>query len=262
METTPGPTGASSEMGAGSRLLNVFFSPGAVFESIARRPGWDWIVPVAILAVAVFASSVITAPRTDYDNMVKNVMKRIEATPNLTEAQKAEYEQKMRDNAVKSKSGSGLYVTALKGVGFVLASIPLVPLFYFGVTRAFGKPASYVALLAGYSYVQLVKVVSLVLSMVLVLPKDSVDVSDLMLFRVVKSHVAAFLDPDTVNRAVYMLLSYVDLFELAALALGIIAVSKIARLSTRAAAGIVGGFWGAWVVLAMLWGIFQKYLIG
>jgi hypothetical protein len=262
MEGAPGPIGAGGEMGAGARLANVFFSPSKVFESIARRPGWDWIVPVLLLAVAVFASSLVMTPKIDYDGFVNTMMKRFEANPNIPESQKAEIEQKMRENVETSKSGSGLYVTALKAVGFWLLPIPLVPLLYKGIAAAFGKPARYVALLAGYSYVQLVKVVSVVLGTVVVLPRNDIDMSEVMLFRLVKSHVAAFLDPEAINRALYVLLSYVDLFELAALALGVLAVSKITGLSTKAAAAVVGGLWGFWVLLAMGWGVFQATFVG
>ena len=37
------------EPGPLARVIGVFFSPAKTFESIARKPGMDWLLPVIIL---------------------------------------------------------------------------------------------------------------------------------------------------------------------------------------------------------------------
>ncbi len=53
----------AEELGLGRRLIGVFVSPGATFESVRSRVGHaDWLVPLIIMAIVVVVTVYMTAP--------------------------------------------------------------------------------------------------------------------------------------------------------------------------------------------------------
>ena len=98
------PTGP--ELGALARLTGVFFSPAKTFESIARKPGWDWLVPVALVMAAFFVSQSATITKIDIDEAVKTQMKFVDkmAGANLDPKQREEMVEQTRLGMEKQKS--------------------------------------------------------------------------------------------------------------------------------------------------------------
>ena len=55
--------GHVEEMGLGKRMMGVFFSPGATFESVRSRVSTsDWLVPLIIMAIVAVVTVYMTAP--------------------------------------------------------------------------------------------------------------------------------------------------------------------------------------------------------
>ena len=55
--------GHVEEMGLGRRMVGVFFSPGATFESVRSRVGTsDWLVPLIIIAIVAAITAYLVAP--------------------------------------------------------------------------------------------------------------------------------------------------------------------------------------------------------
>src|SRR5436190_12132477 len=88
MTDVTGAVGAGAEPGALSRMAGVLFSPAKTFESIARKPGWDWVVPIGILILLTIVAAIYINPKLDTDTAIKDTMKRIEARGNMSDAQK------------------------------------------------------------------------------------------------------------------------------------------------------------------------------
>jgi hypothetical protein len=53
----------------------VLFSPAKTFESIARKPGWDWVIPMVLLMAGVVILQSIAVPKIDVDEAVAQQMK-------------------------------------------------------------------------------------------------------------------------------------------------------------------------------------------
>jgi hypothetical protein len=247
MESTPGSVGAGSEMGAGSRLLNVFFSPSKVFESIARKRGWDWIVPVAILIVLSILGGLFVAPKLDVDEAVRMQMQRMEkAQPGMTDADRASIEEKIRGPMKSMTQGPLRFLGAV----FVLVPLFLVPLFYHGIAAAWGKSTTYLSVVAGYAYVQMVQALKGVLMLAVAAPRKTIGLLEVE--SLLKSNLGAFMDPETANRVLRTAASNVDIFEIWAIAVGAIALSRITRLTLKGALLTVGGLWVVWVVVKLI----------
>jgi hypothetical protein len=242
-----------AEVGVLGRIFGVFFSPGETFASIARKPGWDWLVPIALLAVAILFSSAMSTPRMDEEGFVQTFMKKMEANPNIGEAQREEIEQGVRKQFTFSRTLPG----KLLGVVAFVLPIFIVPLFYHWTAMAMGAKTGYVKVMAGYAWVQMVHVVWWLVHGLIAMTKTRIDVVDLQMFRLVKSNPGAFMNVETTNRALLVLASSIDVFEIAGLVLGSIALSKTTRFSPRGAAVTVVSFWLVWVVLKMIGGTLQ-----
>jgi hypothetical protein len=247
MESMQGPVGAGGEMGAVSRLINVFFSPSKLFESIARKRGWDWMVPVAILVVLSIAGAMVVSPKLDVDEAVRVQMQRMEkARPGMTDADRAKMEEAVRSSMQKMTGGPLRFV----GTAFVLIPLFLVPLFYHGIAAAWGKATSYLTVVAGYAYVQMVQALKGVLMLAVAAPRKTISILEVE--SLVKSNLGAFMNPETASRPLVTLASSVDVFELWGVALGAIALSRITRLTPKGALLTVAGLWAAWVVVKLL----------
>ena len=247
MESTPGSVSAGSEMGALSRLVNVFFAPAKTFESVARKRGWDWLAPLAILIALSIAGALVVSPKLDVDDAVRSQMQRMDKVrPGMTDTERAKTEEAIRGSMTGMTRGPFRFL----GVGFVLIPLFLVPLFYHGIAAAWGKSTSYLSVVAGYAYVQMVQAVKGILMIAVAAPRKTIGVLEIE--SLLKSNLGAFMDPETAGRPLYSLASNVDIFEIWAIVVGAIALSRITRLSPKGAAFTVAGLWGVWVAVKLI----------
>ena len=248
------------ELSPASRLIGVFTAPGKTFESIARRPGWDWLLPVVLLMIAFFAVQSATVTKIDVDQAVKNQMKFVDkmAKGNMPDAKRAEIEQKTREGFEKGKSPVRRAFTSF----FVLIPIFFVPLLYHGLAAAFGAKTNYLKVVAGYAYTQTIQLIPLLLTTIVAWPKESLDPADVQFGRVLKSNVAAFMDFETTNKALLALLSSVDVFDIWLFVVGSIALSKTTRLSSSSARNVVLGVWLAYIVIKICLGLLYSAFAG
>jgi hypothetical protein len=256
-EAVPGST--PPELGVLARLTGVFFSPAKTFESIARKPGWDWLVPVVLVMAAFFVSQTATVTKIDVDGAVKTQMKFVDkmAKGNLTDAKRAEIEEQTRAGIEKGKSPVRRALNTL----FVFIPVLFVPLVYFGITAAFGKKGKYLTIVAGYAYTQVIQVIPQLLTAVVAWPLKSLDMQDVQFARVLKSNVGAFLDFDTTSKAVLALASSIDVFDIWLFLVGSIALSKTTKLTPSGARWAVGGTWLAYILMKMaLGGVYSAFL--
>jgi hypothetical protein len=255
---TPPPLSSGPELGPIQRLTGVFVSPAKTFESIARKPGWDWLVPAAVLAAGVFVQQTVVVPKIDVDAAVKAQTRIVEKVTGheLSAKDRAEIERRAHEQVEAGKSPVRRGLTCLA----VFIPILFVPLLYWGITAAFGGTTSYFKLLSGYAYTGVIQVIPLALSTLVAWPRATLDANEVQFQRILKSNVAAFLDWDTTNKALLALLSSLDVFDIWIFLVASIAVSKLTTFSKRGAYGVVGSVWGVYilvkVILAAVYGSF------
>ncbi len=246
METAPGPTGVPNEMGAASRLVNVFFSPAKTFESVARKRGWDWAVPVVLLLLLTVVGAMVVSPKLDVDDAVRMQMQRIEKIrPGMTDGDREKIEQATRRSMAAFTTGPLRFVSTI----FVVIMILFVPLVYHGIALAWGKATSYLTVVAAYAYVQTIQVLKGILLLAVAVPRKSIGIMEVN--SLVKSNVGAFMNAETANRPLLTLASNVDIFEIWAIIIGAIALSRVTRLSPKAAALTVIGVWALWLCVQL-----------
>lgn len=239
METSSqGPTPAAPETGPFARLIGTFTSPAKTFESIAAKPGWDWVVPLVLIIAMSLVAATVVGPKLDVDAMVSKQMDAVEKrAPQMSDADKEKTENAIRKQMQFFTSGAGKFI----GAGFIIVAVFFVPAVYHGIAAAFGVKRTYMGVVAGYTYVQLVQFVKGILFLPIAMSRKTIDAEEIN--RLIKSNLGAFLDPESTGKVVMTLASNVDVFEIAALALGSIALSKTTKFSPRGAAYTVLGVW-------------------
>jgi hypothetical protein len=250
---------AGPEPGPLARIVGVFFSPAKTFASIARKPGWDWLLPVVLMMASSFIAQSVLLPRMDVDDAVKTQMKFVDkmAKGQLTEAKRAEIEQKTRQGVEAGKTPVRRVLNTL----VVPVIILLVALFYHGLAAAFGTKTTYLRVLSGYAYTWVIYVIPTLLTAVVAWPSDKLDVNDIQFMRVLKSNVGAFLDFESTSKVVLALASSVDVFDIWAFFVGSIALSKTTKFSKSGAMYVVGSFWLLYILLKVaLGGVYSAFL--
>jgi hypothetical protein len=252
--------GSGPEPGPLARIVGVLFSPGKTFESIARKPGWDWLVPVVLVMVCSFIAQSALLPKMDVDDAVKTQMKLVDKMTkgSLTSDKRAEIEQQTRHGIEAGKTPFRRVLNTL----FVPFIILLVALIYHGIAAAFGTKTSYLKVLSGYAYTWVIYAIPTLLAAAVAWPSEKLDVNDIQFMRVLKSNVGAFLDFETTSKALLAVASSVDVFDIWGFFVGSIALSKTTKFSPRGAMGVVGGVWLSYILLKICFGVMYAAFMG
>jgi hypothetical protein len=224
------------EPGPLARVIGVFFSPAKTFESIARKPGKDWMLPVIILMALTLVGGALINPKLDTDTAVKDTMKRIEARRPMTDA-----EREKTQGMVERQFGFAKGPLRFVGPLFVLIPLLFVPAVYLGASKAMGAAAKYGTILAGYAFCQVPQIVKAIIGIAVALPRDSIDFGEIE--HIVRSNVGSFLDPETTSKPLMAVMNNVDLFEIWGVVLGSIMLARTTKLSKKAAMIIVVSLW-------------------
>jgi hypothetical protein len=248
------------EPGALARVVGVVFSPEKTFASIARKPGWDWLVPCVLVMAAYFVSQSATITKIDVDDAVKTQMKFVDkmAGANLDAKKREEIVEQTRLGMEKQKSPVRRGLTTL----FIFIPVLIVPLIYHGIAAAFGAKTKYLTVVAGYAYTQVIQIIPQLLTAVVAWPQETLNASDVQFARVLKSNVGAFLDFDTTSKAILAITSSIDLFDIWAFFVGSIALSKTTRFSPKGARYVVGGVWLAYILMKVVFGGMYSAFMG
>lgn len=253
-----GPTGPQT--GPIGRLIGVFTAPTKTFESIARKPGWDWLVPV-VLAVAVsFTFLTVSFPKLDVDGAVAQQMKVVEkmAQGQLDDQKRAEIEDQTREGIVKGGSLPRRLLASLA----ILIPLFFVPAVYHGIAAAFGKSKRYMGVVACYAYLLVIPTITGVLSTVIAASQSSLDTNDVQFNRLLKSNPAAFMDFESTNKALLAVLSSLDVFDVILFVLTAAAISQATSFTKKGAMIVVACWWGFYVLLKMGGGALMSAFVG
>jgi hypothetical protein len=237
------PGSSAPEMGVVARLTGVLFSPGKTFESIARKPGWDWLVPVALLIGLTVIGGIFINPKLDTETAMKDTMKRIEARGNMSDAQREQIEKTVEKQYAFVKTGWGRFL----GPPVILLVLFFVPAVYLGIAKAMGVSARYGTILAGYGYCQVPQFIKGIIGVAVAWPRESIDLNDVD--HLVKSNVGAFLDAESVGKPLMALMNSVDLFEIWGLVLGSIMLARTTKFSKNGATITVVSVWVLYILM-------------
>lgn len=253
------PEPVAPKMGTFARLIGVFFEPTKTFTAIAANPGWDWLVPLAILLALGIGAARMIGPKVDVDEAVNN---QIRVTEKLSGREvTSEVRTKIEEGVHKQVDGFGKPLQAGIQIVVTVAVIFLIGGIRHGAAAMFGAKKSYMGVVAGYAWVQVIMILPTILTIFVIFSSDSLSLNDVQFQRVLKSNLGAFLDFQTTHKAVLAIASSIDIFDFWFYFVNSIALWKTTRFTKKQAFGVAGALWGLYIVFKILLGFVGQALL-
>ncbi len=215
------------------RVVAVLTSPAKTFASIAERP--TWLVPMLLLVVLGLASTLLSAPKIDWDASIRAQLE--QSSAQLSDDQIAD-----QIEIVEKFSKVAMLVVA----GVVpWIFYPLVALIFLGLLKVVGGEVGFKTSLGVLLYGYIPWVLATLLSLPVVASRDQLTTEELQ-DGLLMSNLAAFASPDT-NPVLRSLLGSIDVFSAWTLILLTIGYAVAAKVSKGRAAICIVGLWAVWV---------------
>jgi hypothetical protein len=227
-ETTP-PPAPSPRPNFFTRVGGLFSNPGATMADVAERP--DWLIPFLLIVIISMASNFIAAPRLDLETGMREQF----AERGMTDQQIDEAIER-----VEAFQKFGVPITAVS-VAIMLIAIAAL---YMLLTRLFGGEGTFRQFFAVTNYAWLPQLVKGVLLVLLLVRAGTVEPQDMG--TLLKSNLGFLADPEE-QGALHAVLSSIDLFNFAALALMIFGYGRASKLGTQKTAVIVIVSYLVWI---------------
>lgn len=214
------------------RIPGVFFSPGATFEAIGRRP--TWIAPVILWMIVSLAVSAVVVPRMDFEKMMRERFERSGRTVS---------EEQLQSIVERQKKFAPVFGYFGAAVSPILISL-LVAAALLGSFRAFGWDTTYPQALGVTTHAFLPGVLGAVLLLPLAARQEKVDpsaIGDLLY-----SNPGVLVERN--SKVLHSLFGSLDVFSFWTLALLTVGFAAAARVRRGQAAGIVLTLWAVYVL--------------
>lgn len=227
-----------------ARLTGVFFSPGAAFSDIAKRPRW-W-VPILIIAILGIGVTYVFNEKVGFEVAIRQAMDRNPATLQLSPQQR-EQQIALVTGFTKYAAYAGVVVTT-----FIYFLIALILLFLFNTILGADIRLKQMMAIVTYGAMPQVLVSLLTVAVFFMKPPEDIDFQNPLAF-----NVAAYLPQDAPGW-LRGFCTPLDLFNFWIIGLLGIGVSRAARKISTAKAIVTILFpWSLWVAMRTAIGMLQ-----
>jgi hypothetical protein len=179
-------------MGEASKVLNIFFEPRRVFESLKVEP--TWLIPFLIVILLAIGSFYYTYPL-----IIDQQVERIEEMEQIPEARKLEIIDGMRE-----KDSPPLWQLAIPPVFGLIVLVVVAGVLFFVFNVLLGGDSTYRRVLSVYSYSGLVLIPAMIVKFPLVMIKGDLNV---------QTSLALLLSANAKDTFLYSVFSSFDIFN-------------------------------------------------
>jgi hypothetical protein len=209
-------------MGGASKILNIFFEPRKVFESLKIKP--TWLVPyiiVALLGIGFFY--------TTYPYIMNQQAERIRDNDKIPEEQKQMIIDKMTEN-----THPPVWQLPIAPIGTILVFVILAAILFFVFNVILGGDSSFRRVFSVYCYSNLIAIPSMLVKFPLIMFKKDIGI---------QTSLALLLSAESKETFLYRVLSGFDIFTLWSVILISIGLGIMYRYTTKKAFSIVFVLW-------------------
>lgn len=226
---TPDSSGGALATSSWGRPLGVLVSPKPTFRSIAERP--TWLPPLLILLLLGAAVQFLVVPKIDMEAAVREGLER--------QNQPATDEQVEQYAAMQSKFAVGCSIPIFAG-GLLIATLLL-----WGLGNAAGGEIGFKRSFSVTLHGLMPNAIVSLLSIPVILGLQEIDPGEAQR-GLLSSHLAAFAPEDSAAWLLALLARF-DVFAIWSLVLLVLGLRIVGKLSTVAAAAVVGILWLLWI---------------
>lgn len=216
-----------------ARMGGLVSNPPATMADVAERP--DWIVPLLLIVVLSIALNAIAAPHLDLETGMREQL-----------AEQGMSEQQI-EGAIERVEAFQKFGAPVTGVTVIILLLALAAL-YMLLARLFGGEGTFKQYFSVTTYAWLPQLLKGVLVVFLLVRAGMVE-PDAMA-TLLKSNLGFLVDPSE-QPVLSALLTSIDLFNFAALALLIFGYARASRLGITKMATIVIASYVVWIVTRM-----------
>jgi hypothetical protein len=213
-------------MGGASKVLNTFFEPRRVFESLKIKP--TWLVPFLIVIVLAIGSFYYTFPF-----IMDQQVQKIQENERIPEEQKQVIIERM-----KEQDHPPLWQLAMPPVFGLIVLAVVAGILFFVFNVLLGGDSSYRSVLSVYSYSGLVQVASMIVKFPLIMIKGNVNV---------QTSLALLLSVEAKDTFLYSVLSSFDVFNFWQVILVSMGMGVMYKYGTKKAFITVVILWIIWI---------------
>jgi hypothetical protein len=214
-------------IGGASKILNMFFEPKRVFESLKIKP--TWLVPfiiVALLGIGFFYST--------YPYIMNQQVERIKDNDKIPEEQKQVIIDKMTE-----RTHPPVWQLFLAPLGTIVVLVAVAGILFFVFNVILGGDSSFRRVFSVYCYSSLIAVPAMIVKYPLIMMKKDLNV---------QTSLALLLSADSKNSFLYSFLSSFDIFTIWQLILVSMGMGILYRYSTKKAFTATCILWIIWIV--------------
>jgi len=214
-------------IGGASKILNIFFEPKRVFESLKIKP--TWLVPfiiVALLGIGFFYST--------YPYIMNQQVERIKDNDKIPEEQKQVIIDKMTE-----RTHPPVWQLFLAPLGTIVVLVAVAGILFFVFNVILGGDSSFRRVFSVYCYSSLIAVPAMIVKYPLIMMKKDLNV---------QTSLALLLSAESKNSFLYSFLSSFDIFTIWQLILVSMGMGILYRYSTKKAFTATCILWIIWIV--------------
>ena len=213
------------------RLIGVLVSPLKTFASIAERP--TWLLAFLVVAFAPAIPGFLAVPKVDWEEVARTQIENSPFTGDLSREQ--------IDQQVEMSANVSPYVV-YAWPGLMAIGVLIFGLVCWGIFNLAGGESTFPRSMAVLTHGFMPMVVSSLIAIPVILGTEHIEAEDLQADIIVKSNLAVFA-PEGAGPALLKLLSKFDVFSIWVLVLLILGFSRVTKVKTAVAAGIVLALW-------------------
>ena len=209
-------------MGGASKIINLFFEPKKVFESLKIKP--TWLVPFIIVAMLGIGSFYFTYPL-----MMKQQVEKIRENEKIPDEQKQMIIEKMTE-----QNHPPLWQLPFAPVGVIVVFAIVSAVLFFVFNVLLGGDSTFRRVFSVFCYSSLIGIPSMVVKFPLTMMKQDLNV---------QTSLALLLSADSKDTFLYRVLSGFDIFTLWQVILISIGMGVLYSYTTKKAFTVVFVLW-------------------
>lgn len=244
VQPNAGPVQTGAALTQWQRVGNIFASPSKTFEDI-RRGNASWWLPYLISVLLMYVLFGALTARIGWQQVATN---NIAMNPKQAERfQGLTAEQRARGIKVAATITEVIFAASPVTILVLAALVSLI--LWATINFGFGGRASYQQVFAVNMYAVLPRAILPILATAAIyagLAPESFNINNMA-----ATNVAYFLSFQDTNRALYVLLSQVDVIGIWVAILLSFGIAKVAGKKSSAGFITVFGWWGLWILVAV-----------